>query len=68
MNTNIIAQPAAAVQDGVHWSEEFNEYEIVINGDPVAWASTQGQAWRSYHEMLRVDREHRARGNGRGGR
>ncbi len=48
------------VEDGVHFNDDpaVNEWEVWIDGEPVAWASTQSQAWRSYHEMLRVEREH----------
>ena len=59
---NTVTHPVEFIlEDGVHYNPEFNEYEIVVNGDTVAWAETQGQAWRSYHELLRVEHEHISR-------
>ena len=44
--------------DGVYFNDAIGEWEVIIDGDPVAWSETQSQAWRSYHEMLEVDRRH----------
>lgn len=49
------------IADGIHWNKEAGEYEIWLNGEPVAWAETYSAAERSYFEMLRVEREHRQR-------
>lgn len=45
-------------QDGVHFNDRYNEYEIVIDGEAVAWSSTEEQGWRSYLEMLGIRADH----------
>lgn len=49
------------IADGIHWNKEAGEYEIWLNGEPVAWAGDYSTAERSYFEILRVEREHRQR-------
>lgn len=49
------------IADGIHWNASIGEYEIWLNGEPVAWAGDYSAAERSYFEMLRVEREHRQR-------
>lgn len=51
----------AILEEGVHYDTVVGEYFIVICGEIRAWSGDYGQAVRSYHEMLRIDREHYTR-------
>jgi hypothetical protein len=63
MSTDIIAVPDLEVklpEDGAHWNSEISEWEITINGDPVAWTGiSQDRAWEIYHDMLSLNQRHR---------
>jgi hypothetical protein len=47
-----------AVVDGLHYSSEHREYEIWLDGEIIAYACTQADAYRIYHEELQAQRDH----------
>jgi hypothetical protein len=47
--------------NGTFWNNVTMEYEVLIAGEVVGWASTQHEADERYFEALRVRREHAQR-------
>lgn len=44
------------LQDGVHpYDDPEDQWVVIVDGEEVAWAADQSQAWRSYREMLTVE-------------
>ena len=47
------------LKDGVYpYDDPEDKFVIIIDGEEVAWSGTYAQAWRSYHEMLRIETAH----------
>lgn len=45
-------------KDGAIYNYAIGEYEIVINGEVVAYAEQQQRAWDIYNGYLEMSREH----------
>jgi hypothetical protein len=49
------------LKDGAHLDPITDEWIIIFNGNDYGPYSTQAQAWQSYNDILRLDREHSER-------
>lgn len=55
-----LALNESPIPDGAHFNAAINEWEIIIDGDPVAWTETsQSRAWEIYNDMVRIDNRSR---------
>lgn len=57
-NTDYNVQfPVFLTQDGCYFNSDTQEWEVIIDFEVVAWASSQDEACKIYHEMLWVEFE-----------
>lgn len=67
-NTNditVLEKIQEAISDGPHWRPDIGEYEIILAGEAVSYASNLGRAWEVYRELATTHWNHARREHGR---
>lgn len=58
----IIPETTLTMQaDGVVWSDQAQEYAVIVGGQVVTYATDHGAANQMYREMAQANREHLTR-------